>query len=392
MSKSIRSEILSNRFLYKNLFGQILSKDEGLDAEDISNASLRILEQLSLRKNWPLINNLLTKLRDELTREDNRLEQTLFGCKFSNPIGLAAGFDKNGIAASIWHVFGFGFAEIGTVTLKPQPGNVRPRLFRLAKEKAALNRMGFNNQGAMVIKNILIKQNLLDRKNRPITIGLNFGKSKTTPLIDAAEDYENSLKLLLPFADYAVINVSSPNTPGLRDLQKSFELKKIISKLKCIPNCPPLLIKIAPDLNLEDLDLVASLAYEEKLGGIIAVNTSINRLGLENRVIKSTGLTLKEESGGLSGRPLRKKGVEVIKRLRKQTKGKVPLIGVGGIDSPESAWERITAGASLLQIYTGWIYEGPSLVPDLLEGLSRQLDCHKLKNISEAIGTEAEWI
>jgi dihydroorotate dehydrogenase len=377
--------------LYRRFVSPLLSRDDGADAEQLSQLTLQALAQVSLRRQWPLLNTTLAGLGAELQRPDLRLEQTLFGCRFRNPVGLAAGFDKNAVAAGIWHLFGFGFAELGTITWHAQPGNPRPRLFRLAAERAALNRMGFNNVGAQAALRTLERQNLPAAGQRPAVLGINLGKSKVTPLELAPDDYASSLELLAPLADYAVINVSSPNTPGLRELQDEVQLRRLVERLRRLQACPPLLVKIAPDLEDEAIDAIARMAYEEGLAGVIAVNTSLNRLGLEERRIPQTGRTLAEEAGGLSGAPLRGRALEVLRRLRAVAGPGLPLIGVGGIDSPEVAWERICAGASLIQLYTGWIYAGPELVPAILEGLSQQLDRHGFRNISEAVGSGAPW-
>ena len=369
----------------------MLSRDEGMDAEQLSRMALAALAQASLRRRWPGVSTVLAGLAMDLQRRDLRLEQVLFGCRFVNPVGLAAGFDKNGVAAGIWDQFGFGFAEVGTVTWHGQPGNPRPRLFRLAEEQAALNRMGFNNDGAEALLRTLNRQVLPARGQRPAVLGINFGKSKITPLDLAPDDYASSLELLAPLADYAVINVSSPNTPGLRDLQDTTQLRRLVERLRRLAGCPPLLVKIAPDLEDESIDGIARLAFEEGLAGVIAVNTSLDRLGLERRRLVQTGRTLAEEPGGLSGVPLRQRAVEVIRRLRAGAGPALPLIGVGGIDSPESAWERITAGASLIQLYTGWIFQGPDLVPRILEGFQQQLDRHGLRHVSEAVGSGLAW-
>ena len=342
--------------LYQRLLGPLLSRDEGADAEQLSQLTLTALGQASLRRTWPIVSGALAGLAAELQHPDPRLEQSLFGCRFANPVGLAAGFDKNGVAAAIWHLFGFGFAEVGTVTWHGQPGNPRPRLFRLAAERAALNRMGFNNDGAQVLRRTLERQQLPPPGRRPAVLGINLGKSKLTSLELAPDDYASSLELLSPLADYAVINVSSPNTPGLRELQEETLLRRLVERLRRLPACPPLLVKIAPDLEDDAIDAIARIAYEEGLAGVIAVNTSLNRFGLEQRRLAQTGLTLAQEAGGLSGAPLRARALEVLRRLRATAGPALPLIGVGGIDSPESAWERIAAGASLVQVYTGWIY------------------------------------
>jgi dihydroorotate dehydrogenase len=377
--------------LYARFVEPLLRRDDGADAEQLSRLTLLALGQAALRRRWPLVSGSLAGLGAELQRRDPRLEQTLFGCRFSNPVGLAAGFDKNGVAAAIWHLFGFGFAELGTVTWQPQQGNPRPRLFRLAAERAALNRMGFNNDGARAVRRTLERQELPAPGQRPAVLGINLGKSRAVSLEMAPDDYAASLELLAPLADYAVVNVSSPNTPGLRDLQEEAQLRRLVERLRRLPACPPLLVKIAPDLEDDAIDTIARLAYEEGLAGAIAVNTSVNRLGLEGRRLETTGHTLAEETGGLSGRPLRQRAVEVLRRLRATAGPALPLIGVGGIDSAEAAWERISAGASLIQLYTGWIYEGPALVPTILEGLSQQLDRHGCRTISEAVGSGMPW-
>jgi len=381
----------SSGALYNRWVGPLLSRDDGADAEQLSVLTLAALGQASLRRRWPLVSGSLAGLGAELQRSDPRLEQTLFGCRFTNPVGLAAGFDKNGVAAAIWHLFGFGFAELGTITWQAQAGNPRPRLFRLAAERAALNRMGFNNLGAEAVRRTLERQNMPPPGQRPAILGLNLGKSRSASLELAPDDYASSLELLAPLADYAVINVSSPNTPGLRELQEEAQLRRLVERLRRLPACPPLLVKIAPDLEDDAIDSIARIAYEEGLAGVIAVNTSLNRLGLEQRPLSQTGRTLAEEQGGLSGAPLRARAVEVIRRLRATAGPSLPLIGVGGIDSPEAAWERITAGASLVQIYTGWIYRGPALVPALLEGVATQLDRHGFRQIGEAVGSGVPW-
>ena len=376
--------------LYNILLGQLLSQDEGIDAEILTNSALNAIKFASLNRNFPLISNILLKASSDFQRNNSSLNQIVFGSHFKNPVGLAAGFDKNGVGAGLWNYFGFGFAELGTITWHAQEGNPKPRLFRIAKEKAALNRMGFNNQGAENFLKTIEKQKILPPGNRPCVLGINLGKSKITPLDEAHKDYSLSLKLLAPLSDYAVINVSSPNTPGLRSLQGTKQIKKLISTLKDLPNCPPLLVKIAPDLSNEAIDEIARVAMENGIDGIIAINTSLDRFDLKNLKIK-TGNTLGQENGGLSGLPLQKRGLEVIRRLRRSTDNDLPLIGVGGIHSARAAWERITAGASLVQIYTGWIFEGPNLVPDILDGLILQMEKHGFRNIKEAIGSEEPW-
>ncbi len=376
---------------YRRMVEPLLRTDEGVDAEQLSRLTLMGLSQVALRRDWPLVQGALAGLGAELQRRDPRLQQTLFGCRFANPVGLAAGFDKNGVAAAIWHCFGFGFAELGTITAQPQQGNPRPRLFRLAAERAALNRMGFNNLGAMAVRRILEQQALPPSGQRSAVLGINLGKSREVSLELAPDDYATSLELLAPLADYAVINVSSPNTPGLRELQQETQLRRLVERLRRLPGCPPLLVKIAPDLEDDAIDAIARLAYQEGLAGVIAVNTSQDRLGLADRILGATGRPLSQESGGLSGRPLRHRALAVLRRLRAMAGPSLPLIGVGGIDSAESAWERISAGACLVQVYTGWIYEGPQLVPNIVEGLITQLNRHGLATIGEAVGSGLPW-
>ena len=378
--------------IYKNLVSPILKEDTGIDAEYLTNFSLSLLTFSSNNRNWPLISRIIKSLNQEFCVVDKRLHQKICGIDFCNPVGLAAGFDKNGNAANIWKDFGFGFAEIGTVTKFAQSGNPKPRLFRLAKEQAALNRMGFNNHGAENLVKNFLKQNVDLKKHRKNNcLGINFGKSKITSLSKATEDYLTSLKLLIPYCDYAVINVSSPNTEGLRKLQDPILLKELLREVKNLDNCPPLFVKIAPDLSYKDIEDICQLIIDENIDGIIATNTSLDRLGFEQRKIKQTGQLLSEENGGLSGKPLQRKANQIIKHIH-NIDNNINLIGVGGIDSPESAWERICSGASLVQIYTGWIYKGPQLVPNILNGIIKQINIHQLSNVKEAIGSNLEWI
>lgn len=377
--------------IYEYLIQPILRNDSGIDAEYLTNLSLKLIAFSSRKREWALISKLFKNINDEFCIKDPKLTQNICGIEFPNPLGLAAGFDKNGIGANIWKDFGFGFSELGTVTKLPQEGNPKPRLFRLAKEKAALNRMGFNNNGANVLEKNLIRQKIKYSSDREeLCLGINFGKSKITALSESTEDYISSLKLLIPYCDYAAINVSSPNTAGLRKLQSPELLRDLLREIKLLEDCPPLFVKIAPDLDFEEIEQICQLIHEEKIDGIIATNTSLDRLGLEERIIKETGLNLRKEKGGLSGKPLQKKANEILKYIHKLDKN-IVLIGVGGIDSPESAWERICSGASLIQIYTGWIYQGPKLVPDILNGILKQLKIHGLSNVKEAIGSELKW-
>ncbi len=387
MNKRIPS--ISN--IYEKIISPILEDDEGVDAEYLTNLSLNILKFSSSKREWPIMKNIFKTISNELCIKSEKLSQNICGIDFINPIGLAAGFDKNGIAANIWRDFGFGFSELGTVTKFPQPGNKKPRLFRLAKEQAALNRLGFNNNGSISLEDNLIKQKIKKTKDRKnICLGINFGKSKITPLDKSTEDYLASLKKLIPYCDYATINVSSPNTEGLRKLQDPSLLKDLLYEIKLLNECPPLFVKIAPDLNFKEIDEICKLINEMRIEGLIATNTSLDRLGLEDRIISQTGKKLMNESGGLSGKPLQMKANNIIKHIHNNDK-KIILIGVGGIDSPKAAWERICSGASLIQVYTGWIYKGPLLVPDIAKGILKQLEFHKMSNIKDAIGSGLQW-
>jgi dihydroorotate dehydrogenase len=328
------------------------------------------------------------QLKRSLCYFDPRLSQTLWGINFGNPLGLAAGFDKDGVAAPIWPSFGFGFAELGTVTFHPQPGNPPPRLFRLDRDLAALNRMGFNNQGAAALAERL--QAYRQRNNihsNGFPLGVNLGKSKITPLEEAAQDYVASFRLLRDYGDYFVINVSSPNTPGLRSLQSQDQLSLIIEALLAEnQQHKPILVKIAPDLELSAISEVVELAQSYKLAGIIATNTTISRQGLQTKIVKATGKPITEEAGGISGVPVRDRSTQIIRYIWQQSSSKIPIIGVGGVFGAEDAWAKITAGASLIQVYTGWIYSGPVMVKEILSGLSQRLDRTGLASISDAVG------
>ena len=384
---------------YQRFVGPLLAADDGADPEMLSSLSLGVLRWTSRWRHQRLVRGVLRDVAAVLRRDYPQLECHCMGLRFPNPVGLAAGFDKDAVAAAVWHCFGFGFAELGTFTALPQRGNPQPRLFRLAAEQAALNRMGFNNHGSARAVATLAAQTLPPPGRRPALLGFNIGKSKATALSAANDDYAVSYERLAPLADYVVVNVSSPNTPGLRELQTAEALNGLIRRLHDTPPGaaprPPLLVKLAPDLNVPQLDaltdVILRLHGEGRLAGVIATNTSLDRFGLEQRRL-ITGRTLAEEAGGLSGVPLRSRALQVLRQLRQRLQGQVPLIGVGGIDSPQAAWERIAAGANLLQLYTGWIYRGPLLVPAILDGLQRQLDIHGFTTLAEAVGREQPWI
>jgi dihydroorotate dehydrogenase len=286
--------------------------------------------------------------------------RTLFGLQFRNSLGLAAGFDKNGVAIPAWEALGFGFVEIGTVTAKPQPGNPRPRIFRYPKQEALINRLGFNNDGADVVANRL--RRLRESKRWPqIPVGINIGKSKVTPLEEATEDYLYSFRQLAPFADYIAINVSSPNTPGLRSLQEHEALSGLLSAIReeNRRTGKPLLLKIAPDLSPADLEAIIAACEANEISGIIATNTT-----LDHSSIPST----RDQMGGVSGGPLRERSTDVIRFIR--SRSQLPVIASGGIFDAQTAHEKLAAGAQLLQIYTGYIFRGPGLIREITDGLS----------------------
>ena len=288
--------------------------------------------------------------------QDSRLEREVFGLKFKNPVGLAAGFDKDAKLYQELSNFGFGFIEIGTLTPKPQAGNPKKRLFRLKADKAIINRMGFNNGGVLEAVERL-------KKNKNVLIGGNIGKNKITPNDEAVEDYKQCFDALFDHVDYFVVNVSSPNTPGLRELQDKEPLTALLNTLqekntkKSKPK--PILLKIAPDLTDEQLLDIITIVSDSNIAGVIATNTTIDRSSLitEGNVIK--------ETGGLSGKPLTNRSTEVIRFLATNSNNAFPIIGVGGIHSAEDAIEKLEAGASLIQLYTGFIYEGPQLIKEI---------------------------
>lgn len=295
--------------------------------------------------------------------EDKRLERHLFGLTFKNPVGLAAGFDKNASMYNDLAQCGFGFIEIGTVTPLAQPGNDKPRLFRLKKDKAIINRMGFNNDGvdAAVLQ--------LKKRKTKVIIGGNIGKNKMTENENAVDDYVLAFEGLHDYVDYFVVNVSSPNTPNLRALQEKEPLTALLSELKSRNKKKavqrPILLKIAPDLSTEQLDDIIEIVLNTEIDGVIASNTTIHRDGL----LEGKQALEKIGAGGLSGKPLTKQSTEVIRYLHTHSKGKFPIIGVGGIHSPEDAIEKLEAGASLVQLYTGFIYEGPGLIKRINKAL-----------------------
>ncbi|PTL54897.1 quinone-dependent dihydroorotate dehydrogenase [Paraconexibacter algicola] len=303
---------------------------------------------------------------------DPRLQVRAFGLTFPSPVGLAAGFDKDAELVDGLLALGFGSVEVGTVTAEGQPGNPRPRLVRLPADRALVNRMGFNNRGAAVAEG-----RLRARRRTGAVVGVNLGKTKLAT--DAVADYVASARRLAPLADYVVLNVSSPNTPGLRDLQAVAQLGELVRAVRPVLDGRPLLVKIAPDLSDEDVDAVAELALAERLDGIIATNTTITRDGLRSTAaeVEAAG------AGGLSGAPVAARSLEVLRRLRARVGEEVVLVSVGGIETPQDAWDRLQAGATLVQAYTGFVYGGPLWPCKMHRGLSRRLDAAGLGSVAE---------
>jgi dihydroorotate dehydrogenase len=306
-----------------------------------------------------------------------------FGLSFPNPVGLAAGFDKNGIALQPLAALGFGFIEAGTVTYHPQPGNPRPRLFRLREDKALINRAGFNNDGAAAFAQ-RVKQHRPD-----CVLGVSIGKSKITPLEHATEDYLKSFELVYEVADYIAVNVSSPNTPQLRELQQSDQLTSLLSALQLrnreLQKPRPLLVKLSPDLERRDLEMIVDVVTRLRIDGIIATNTTISRADLRTDAQRVAACG----AGGLSGKPLGHRSTQMIADLYQLTGGHIPLIGVGGIFNADDAWEKIAAGASLVQLYTGFIYQGPNIAPEINQGLANLLAREGFANLEAAVGCRA---
>jgi dihydroorotate dehydrogenase len=331
---------LYERFLKPILFA--------MDPELVHEMAIATLETLS-RLPW---------LLDVLSRaSDRRLSKEVFGVQFPNPIGLAAGFDKNGMALPAWEALGFGFIEIGTITAQCQVGNPRPRIFRVPEKDALINRLGFNNQG---VEKIAVRLERLRRSPDwpEVPVGINIGKSKVVPLEEAAADYLQSFQRLQGLGDYFVLNVSSPNTPGLRKLQEKAAIGELFAAVQQQNRGKPLLVKIAPDLTLEQLDDILELAEQHQLAGVIATNTTTDQRAIPEN---------KRQQGGLSGKPLRTRSLEILRQIKRHCS--LPVISVGGIMSKEDAEERFDAGAELVQIYTGFVYRGPRLVREIAAAL-----------------------
>lgn len=319
-------------------------------------------------------------VRAVFTRQPPALPVAAMGLNFPNPVGLAAGLDKNAEYVQPLSDFGFGFLELGTVTPRPQPGNPKPRLFRLPRQAGLINRMGFNNVG---IGRFLVN---LARGGKPCPLGVNIGKNRDTPVERAAEDYLTTLRAAYPQADYVAVNISSPNTAGLRDLQNEGNLEELLRALKAEQTAlaekhgryVPIALKIAPDLDDAQIAAIARLVLEHKFDAVIATNTTIARPGL-------AGEPLARQSGGLSGRPLKPLSTEIIRKLYSHLRGSVPIIGVGGIESADDAWEKLVAGADLIQIYTVLIYEGPCVVQTIVHGLAERVRASGCATLTEAV-------
>ncbi|HUM51143.1 MAG TPA: quinone-dependent dihydroorotate dehydrogenase [Chitinophagales bacterium] len=333
-----------------------------LSAENAHHFTLRMM---NFMLKIPFVKSILKLL---YVVEDKKLERNLFGLTFKNPVGLAAGLDKNAECIDAFAAVGFGFIEIGTVTPLAQDGNDKPRLFRLIEDKAIINRMGFNNGGMAAVKSNIQKSQISNLKSQ-ILIGGNIGKNKNTPNENAVDDYIKCFNELYDVVDYFVVNVSSPNTPNLRALQEKEPLKKILFQLQEINQQrikpKPILLKIAPDLTNEQLDDIIEIVFDTKLAGIVATNTTISRENLLTKKDKIDAIG----SGGLSGKPLTKKSTEIIKYIAQKSENKIPIIAVGGIMTADDAIEKLNAGASLVQLYTGFIYEGPSLIKEINQRL-----------------------
>jgi dihydroorotate dehydrogenase len=366
-------------WFYRGIIRPVLFAQE---AEKIHDRTLRLLAGVSRH-------NLLLHLTAALF-DVPELPVQVFGLRFPNPVGLAAGMDKWAQAVPAWRALGFGFNELGGVTWHAQPGNPAPRLFRAVADEAVVNSMGFNNPGAAAFAEALTRWKQQGRWPRH-PVGVNLGKSKVTPLESAAEDYANTFRLLRPNMDFCVVNVSSPNTPNLRLLQDKSALDEILAALQQHNTgavATPILVKVAPDLSFQALDEILELAGPRHLAGIVATNTTITRPETGDARLRH----IYAQPGGLSGRPLRQRSTEVIRHLYRQSRGAWPIIGVGGIFDAADAWEKITAGASLVQIYTSLIYRGPGVVKQIVTGLQERLRQNGFQRLEQAVGTANQGV
>jgi dihydroorotate dehydrogenase len=370
-------------WFYKNALRPLLFAQ---DSENIHNRTMRMLGWASRH---PAVCGALGSVYRPAP-----LPVKAFGLSFPNPVGLAAGMDKHAQALLAWEALGFGFSELGGATWLAQPGNPKPRMFRAVADEALINRMGFNNSGAQALA-----QNLARWKTAGLwpshPVGINLGKSKATPLANAADDYRQSLEALWDKADFFVVNVSSPNTPGLRQLQDKKALDEILAalqeasqKLSANSKTPapkkPILVKIAPDLSFEAIDEILELIPLRGFAGIVATNTTLSRPESKNPLLQK----VYKEEGGLSGKPLAARSTDVIRHIARQSKRTIPIIGVGGIFTAEDAWQKICAGACLLQVYTGLVFEGPSVCRAIVEGLRRRMEQDKITDLASVVGRD----
>ena len=370
--------------LYQTVLRPALFAMEAEHAHDFS------LGALALASSFP---GLCREARMWMESSDPRLAQTICGLRFTNPVGLAAGLDKNGVAVEGLAACGFSHVEIGTVTGRAQPGNPQPRLFRLKADEAIINRTGFNNRGCDVMAKHLAQryQPVGGSRRPPCVLGINLGKSKIVDNAEALADYEASIRAVGRYADYLVVNVSSPNTPGLRDLQSEAALRPLLTGVRaCVDRAAgktPLLLKIAPDLSDDGIDAAVDVALETGCDGIIATNTTIGRMGLLADPARVTAIG----AGGLSGRPVRERSTRVLARVARRVLASgrpLPVIGVGGVDSAEAAWEKLAHGASLVQVYSALIYHGPGLIADINRGIAARIERLGLRSVAEAIGRD----
>ncbi|OQD54216.1 dihydroorotate dehydrogenase (quinone) [Streptomyces phaeoluteigriseus] len=363
--------------MYKLFFRLVFSR---MDPEKAHHLAFR---WIGLAARIPV---LRTFVAAALAPRHKELRTEAFGLRMHGPFGLAAGFDKNAVAVDGMAMVGFDHVEIGTVTGEAQPGNPKTRLFRLVSDRALINRMGFNNEGSLTVAARLASREPVFRT----VVGVNIGKTKAVPEAEAVADYVKSAERLAPYADYLVVNVSSPNTPGLRDLQATEALRPLLSAVReaavrtVAHRRVPLLVKIAPDLADEDVDAVADLAVELGLDGIIATNTTIAREGLG----LTSPPTLVKEAGGLSGAPLKARSLEVLRRLYARVGDRITLVGVGGVETAEDAWERILAGATLVQGYSAFVYEGPFWARVIHKGLAARLRTSPYATLADAVGAD----
>lgn len=361
--------------MYRSLAKPLLFR---LDAERAHHLTLGALETASHVPGWPALARTVT------APQDTRLAQTVWGQTYASPVGLAAGLDKNGVAVPAFGALGFGFLEVGTVTPRPQPGNDRPRLFRLPEDDALINRMGFNNAGADALYGRLTALG-----TRPVPVWANIGKNKATANEDATADYLTCVRVLQDVADAFVVNVSSPNTPGLRALQAAGDLEILLRAVVAEVEAgrvrtlrrPPVLVKLAPDLHPDDFGASVQAALDAGAQGVIVSNTTLSRDGLTH--------PNREQAGGLSGRPLTTRSTALVRDAYRITRGRIPVVGVGGIFTAQDAYDKLRAGAHLVEVYSALIYRGPGLVRELNRGLGALLERDGIKNVADVVGTDA---